>query len=91
MNKHYELMSRSRKKPIVKDKTGHTWYNRIVRRRQRQQVKGIISLKDVLEYNVSQPKELVNDYDVCEYKLDYTAEYWRSKLPPLELKKLCCK
>lgn len=84
-------MSRSRKKPIVKDKTGHTWYNKIVRRRQRQQVKGITSLKDVLEYNISQPKELVNDYDVCDYKFNYTDPYWRNRLTSSELRKLCYK
>lgn len=84
-------MSRSRKKPIVKDKTGHTWYNRVIRRRQRQQVKGISSLTDVLEYTISQPKELVNDYDVCDYRFDYTDKRWESYFTLRELKKLCSK
>lgn len=61
-------MSRSRKKhPIVKDKSGHTWYNRIIRRRQRQQVKEILTLQDVMDYEISNPKTFVNDYDVCDY------------------------
>ena len=62
------FMSRSRKKhPIVKDKSGHTWYNRIIRRRQRQQVKEILTLQDVMDYEISNPKTFVNDYDVCDY------------------------
>ena len=61
-------MSRSRKKhPIVKDRSGHTWYNRVIRRRQRQQVKEILTLQDVMDYEISNPKTLVNDYDVCDY------------------------
>ncbi len=61
-------MSRSTKKhPILKDKTGHTWYNRIIRRRQKQQVKDILTLKDVMDYEISNPKTFINDYDVCDW------------------------
>ena len=63
-------MSRSRKKyPILKDKTGHTWYNRIIRRRQRRQVKEILTLQDVMDYEISNPKTFVNDYDICDWIL----------------------
>jgi hypothetical protein len=64
-------MSRSRKKhPILKDKTGHMWYNRIIRRRQRQQVKEILTLQDVMDYEISNPKTFVNDYDICDWVLN---------------------
>ena len=43
-----QMCIRDRKHPIVKDKSGHTWYNRIIRRRQRQQVKEILTLQDAL-------------------------------------------
>ena len=73
-------MSRSRRKyAIVKDKTGHTWYNRKIRRCQKQQVRDIKNLQDVLDYKISHPKELVNDYDVCDYIIDYEhlSPFWR--------------
>lgn len=62
-------MSRSRKKPIWKDKSNHVWYNRIVRRVQRMQVKQIASLNDILEYEISQPNELVNNWGICDGSL----------------------
>lgn len=53
-------MSRSRKKnPWVKDKTGR-WYNKLFRRVNKQRI------KDFKEPKLMQ--ELVNDYDVCDYK-----------------------
>nr|DAW84533.1 MAG TPA: hypothetical protein [Caudoviricetes sp.] len=65
-------MSRSRKKhAIIKDKTGHSWYNRCIRRRHRQQVKAILTLQDVMDYELINPKALVNDYNVCDYVLDF--------------------
>lgn len=61
-------MSRSRKKyPILKDKTRHMWYNRIIRR---QQVKEILTLQDVMDYEISNPKTFVNDYDICDWVLN---------------------
>lgn len=55
-------MSRSRKKHnVVKDKTGR-WYNKLIRRRNRIEVKQIANLTDMLEYNISQPYELVNPW-----------------------------
>lgn len=84
-------MSRSRKKPILKDKTNHTWYNRIIRRVQRMQIKQIQYLKDMLEYKISQPKELVNDWEVCDWKFDYRGSHRKDAYTPIEVKKLCCK
>lgn len=61
-------MSRSRKKHIiVKDKTGR-WYNKLIRRRNRVEVKQIANLTDMLEYNISQPYELVNPWDICDWR-----------------------
>lgn len=79
-------MSRSRKKPVWKDKSNHVWYNRIVRRVQRMQVKQIASLNDILEYEISQPNELINDW-----KFDYRNPRWRDNHTPEELKRFCCK
>lgn len=84
-------MSRSRKKPIWKDKSDHVWYNRIVRRVQRMQVKQIAQLNDILEYEISQPNELINDWDVCDWKFDYRHPFWKQFHTPAELKRFCCK
>lgn len=81
-------MSRSKKKPVWKDKSDHVWYNRIVRR---MQVKQIAQLNDILEYEISQPNELVNDWDICDWKFDYRHPYWKQFHTPAELKRFCCK
>ena len=80
-------MSRSKKKPIWKDKSNHVWYNRIVRR---MQVKQIAQLNDILEYKISQPNELVNDWDICDWKFDYRHPFWKQFHTPAELKRFCC-
>lgn len=66
-------MTRSRRKiPIVKGpKVKRNWYNRRVKRHQRQQTRDILTLKDILDYEISSSREIVNDYDVCDYKFDY--------------------
>lgn len=72
-------MSRSRKKhAIVKDKNGR-YYNRLTRRVIKQQVRDIKNLKDLLDYRISLAKEIVNDYDVCDYVIDYEnlKGYWK--------------
>ena len=76
-------MSRSKKKPIWKDKSNHVWYNRIVRR---MQVKQIAQLNDILEYEISQPNELVNDWDICDWKFDYRHPFWKQFHTPAEFK-----
>lgn len=60
-------MSRSFKKiSIVKDHTGR-WYNKIIRRTNKREVKDILKLKDKETYEITNPKTLINDYDICEY------------------------
>lgn len=58
---------------------------------QRMQVKQIASLNDILEYEISQPNELINDWDVCDWKFDYRNPRWRDNHTPEELKRFCCK
>ena len=61
-------MSKSRKKvAIVKDKTGR-WYNKVIRRRQNQEVRKILTLADIMDYNISHPYEIVNQYNICDWK-----------------------
>lgn len=52
-------MSRSRKKPIVKDKSNHKWYNRKFRRVNKQRV-NLFKEPKLMD-------ELVNRYDVCDW------------------------
>lgn len=53
-------MSKSYRKPFWKDKSDHTWYNRIFRRVNKQLLKE--------EKELKQMRELVNDWDVCDWK-----------------------
>lgn len=82
-------MSRSRKKYIiVKDKTGR-WYNKLIRRRNRVEVKQIPNLNDMLEYNISQPYELVNQWDICDWR--FVLDCCKDRYTPEEFRKYCCK
>lgn len=89
--KALRIHEQEQKKPIWKDKSNHVWYNRIVRRVQRMQVKQIAQLNDILEYEISQPNELVNDWDICDWKFDYRHPFWKQFHTPAELKRFCCK
>ena len=60
-------MSKSRKKPIIKDKTGHKWYNRVIKRTIRQVVNQIKYLNDKEDYIIPHPYEKVNQYDICDW------------------------
>lgn len=61
-------MSRSRKKKaIVKDHTGR-WYNKAIRHRQNQAVRDIRTLIDMLDYLIPHPNEIVNKYDISDWK-----------------------
>lgn len=66
-------MSRSRKKPIIRDsprneKTGMR-YNRSIRRVIKNKVK---YLNEELEDKIlPDPKTIVNDYDRSDYRIDY--------------------
>ena len=64
-------MSRSRKKAIVKDKTDHKWYNRIFRRTNKQRIKSNKEPKLM--------KELINDWDVCDWIYDAEHEEYKNK------------
>lgn len=60
-------MTRSYKKhAIIKDHTGR-WYNKLIRRTNKMEVKDISKLKDIDTYEITNPKVIVNDYDVCDY------------------------
>lgn len=75
-------MSRSFKKnAVIKDKTGHEWYNRKIRRRHNQEVKLIDNLQDLMSYELSNPKILVNGYDICDYKCFLSSNRIVKKFP----------
>ena len=65
-------MTRSRRKiPIIKGpKVKRNWYNRRVKRHQRQQTRDILTLKDILDYEIFFIMFFLNDYDVCDDKGD---------------------
>lgn len=73
-------MSRSKKKiAIVKDHTGR-WYNKVIRRIQKLAIKRIKTLEDVLEYNIPHPNEIVNKYDISDWKFFGITKEWSKKL-----------
>lgn len=65
-------MSRSKKRPIIKDgprnykKSSSYW--RPVRRVMNQTVRGLDDLTE--EENIPDPQEIINDYDYSDYKFD---------------------
>jgi hypothetical protein len=62
-------MSRSRKKPIVKDKTDGAKYHRTIRRVTNEKVR---YLEDALEdEELPDPKSIVNDYNYSDWKQDF--------------------
>jgi hypothetical protein len=61
-------MSKSRKKPIVKDKTDGAKYHRTIRRVTNEKVR---YLKDDLDdEGLRNPKEIVNDYNFSDWEFD---------------------
>ena len=77
-------MSRSRKKAIYKDK-GIRPYWRFVRGSINNAVRDILHLIDKEDYNIPDPKEIINDYDYSDYTLDYEyrrteSKEWKDKL-----------
>lgn len=74
-------MSRSRRKPIVKDRPRNekksSLYWRIVRRVINGKVRQI-SKTDEDETNLPEPREIVNDYDYCDYIIDYRDPSWEN-------------
>lgn len=65
-------MSKSYKKPIVKDRGLKDVYNRTVRRTQANSLAKIKLLaEDELEdFEVENPKTIMNDYDYSDYTFD---------------------
>ena len=74
-------MSRSYRKPIIKDKPVNKNYNRSIKRNQRREVNIIKSLIDPEDYDITDHKIIVNDYDVCDYRLDYDNSDLKNKFP----------
>ena len=66
-------MAKSRKLPIYKDGLAkeHRLMRRRIRRSIKLRVKDILSLIDKDIYDIPNSKSLVNDYDWCDYVLDY--------------------
>ena len=75
-------MSRSRKLPIYKDGSGrdHRRFRKRIRRISRLKVKDILSLLDPETYEIPNPKSIINDWDWCDYIVDYHNEPNRIKL-----------
>jgi len=73
------VMSRSRRKPYVKDNGLRTHeYWSIIRREWRQQLKQNYYKDD---FDLRKPKEIVNDYDYCDY-------WWFVKLDPTKINRI---
>lgn len=66
-------MSRSRRKPIVKDRPRNekksSIYHRTVRRVTNEKIRYLN--EDVDDEILPDPKEIVNDYDYSDYKFDF--------------------
>jgi len=62
-------MSRSIKKfAIIKDK-GNEFYNRTIRRKNKEKIKKDTKhIKDVEEIDLLNPRKIINDYDIMDYK-----------------------
>jgi hypothetical protein len=73
-------MSRSTRQPIVKDRPRNykksSAYWRRVRRRQKQEVDLIKTFDEV---EISNPKEVINDYDYCDYIFRDCEEKYKRK------------
>jgi len=65
-------MSRSYKKHNWTKVRGwlHESYNKLIRRIQKQKVKDIANLTDMEDYDIPNPKTIVNDWDVVDYKYE---------------------
>lgn len=68
-------MSRSYKKAIYKDKGLKDIYWKSIRRTTNQKVKELLK-NEIDEVFLPDPKSLINDYNYCDYTIDY--EYNRS-------------
>lgn len=68
-------MSRSYKKPWIKDKPKLN-YNKIIRSNINQIVKSMLTEEDV---EIPNHRTIVNDYDVCDYKFELNNEKYKRK------------
>jgi len=67
-------MSRSRRQPIIKDRSRNEKKSTSYWRRVRRVINNFVSsIKyDIeLEETLPKPKEIINDYDYCDYVIDY--------------------
>lgn len=68
-------MSRSTRKPIIKDRPRNhkksSLYWRSVRSTIKQSIREISQLEDKEDFEIPNPKEIVNDYNYCDYVFDY--------------------
>ena len=65
-------MSRSRKKPIIKDhpKNFKKWYWRVIRRKHKEIVRGFD--ENIHDTNkIPNPKEIIKDDHYCDFVIDY--------------------
>jgi len=69
-------MSRSRKKPIIKDNTGGM--KQLRNRKLRQRVKQQLHIGAEFEEELSLDRELIDDYEVCDWVLDYRYPDYKS-------------
>ena len=64
-------MSRSFKKPYIKDKNNFN-YNKTIRSRINNVVR---MLKYNTELNIPNSKEIINDYDICDFKYEANKDW----------------
>jgi hypothetical protein len=78
-------MSRSKKKAVIKDRPRNikksSFYWRQVRSTQNNAIK---SCRDFEELEIPSAKTIVNDYDYCDYKIDYEFDLYVSVNNTLE-------
>ena len=76
-------MSRSYKKPILKDKSDSRWYNRTIRRVTknsfRKSTQEMMNYSpqwlweaddEITEIEIPSPKNIINDWSYCDWKVD---------------------
>jgi len=61
-------MSRSFRKPYLKDKGYKDIYNRVVRSSNNQQIRDIKNLIDTETYEIKNKKEIIDDYTYSDFK-----------------------
>lgn len=65
-------MSRSHKKAIIKDNGyGGKTYRKCIRRSTNNNLKNQLQLNDLDEFELKDPKNIINDYTRCDWIWDY--------------------